>query len=150
MGNNPVEEVVQTAHAELLQLIKQRAQIVKRIGTIKQTIAGLADLYGDGILTENLAELIGRKVQNRKSGLTESCRKILMEARVPISAREVSARIEQRDPALLSQHKDPRVSVTTILNRLVEYGEAEVVPTDAGRRAWQWVSGDTNDATPPA
>jgi hypothetical protein len=30
--------------------------------------------------------------------------------------------------------------VTTVLNRLVEYGEALSVVRENGRRAWQWVS----------
>jgi hypothetical protein len=31
-------------------------------------------------------------------------------------------------------------SVTTVLNRLVAYGEARAVALDTGRRAWQWVA----------
>jgi hypothetical protein len=42
-------------------------------------------------------------------------------------------------PALLARHKDPMASVTTVLNRLVEYGEAQPVLAN-GRRAWQWVA----------
>jgi hypothetical protein len=38
------------------------------------------------------------------------------------------------------RHKDPLASVTTVLNRLVEYGEARAVSRDNGRRAWQWVA----------
>ena len=41
------QQVVKAAHEELLQLMGQRAEIMKRIGTVKQTIAGLADLFGD-------------------------------------------------------------------------------------------------------
>ena len=40
----PVHQVVAAAHEELLQLMRQRAEIMKRIGTVKQTIAGLANL----------------------------------------------------------------------------------------------------------
>src|ERR1700688_2412931 len=51
-----VQEVVKTAHEELRQLMRQRAEIMKRIGTLKQTIAGLANLFGDAILGEDLWE----------------------------------------------------------------------------------------------
>jgi hypothetical protein len=40
----------------------------------------------------------------------------------------------------LLRHKDPLASVTTVLNRLVEYGEARTVLRDNGRRAWEWVA----------
>jgi hypothetical protein len=30
--------------------------------------------------------------------------------------------------------------VTTVLNRLVAYGEAKAVSLDNGRRAWEWVA----------
>ena len=36
------QQVVKAAHEELLQLMRQRAEVMKRIGTVKQTIAGLA------------------------------------------------------------------------------------------------------------
>jgi hypothetical protein len=38
------------------------------------------------------------------------------------------------------RHKDPLASVTTVLNRLVEYGEARAVVNEHGRRAWEWVA----------
>jgi hypothetical protein len=41
---------------------------------------------------------------------------------------------------MLARHKDPMASVTTVLNRLVAYGEAQAVSLDSGRRAWQWVA----------
>jgi len=36
------QQVVKAAHEELLQLLRQRADVMKRIGTVKQTISGLA------------------------------------------------------------------------------------------------------------
>ena len=57
-GDPHVQEVVKTAHEELRQLMRQRAEIMKRIGTLKQTISGLANLFGDDILGEDLLELI--------------------------------------------------------------------------------------------
>jgi hypothetical protein len=141
----PVEQVIKAAHEELLQLIEQRAEIVKRIGTVKQTIVGLANLFGDHVLGEDLLELIDRKPNGRQPGFTKGCRTALMEAGRPLGAREVCQELEKRSPAILSRHKDPLASVTTVLNRLVDYGEARSLSNERGRRVWEWVS-DTDRA----
>jgi hypothetical protein len=135
-----VQQVVKTAHEELRQLMRQRADIMKRIGTIKQTIVGLANLFGGGILNEDLMELVDRKTSGRQPGFTRACRLVLMEAARPLGAREVCEQIQQKTPPVILHHKDPLASVTTVLNRLVEYGEAQSVVRENGRRAWQWVS----------
>jgi len=139
-GDPHVQEVVKTAHEELRQLMRQRTEIMKRIGTLKQTIAGLANLFGDEILGEDLLELVDRKSGGRQPGFTKACLMVLVEAGRPLAVCEVCEQIQQRLPAVLLRHKDPLASVTTVLNRLVEYGEALSVVRDNGRRAWQWVS----------
>jgi hypothetical protein len=141
-GQDPnVKEVVKTAHDELRQLMRQRADIMKRIGTIKQTIVGLANLFGGGILSDDLLELVDRKTSGRQPGFTRACRMVLMEASRPLGAREVCEQIQQKTPPVILHHKDPLASVTTVLNRLVEYGEAQTIILENGRRAWLWVSG---------
>jgi hypothetical protein len=135
-----VQEVVKAAHEELRQLMRQRAEVMKRIGTVKQTIVGLANLFGDDVLNDELLELVDRKSGGRQPGFTKACRMVLMEADKPLGAREVCDQIQQRMPPILVRHKDPLASVTTVLNRLVEYGEARTVMRENGRRAWEWVS----------
>ena len=120
--------------------MKQRAEIMKRIGTVKQTIVGLANLFGDEVLNDDLLELVDRKGSGRQPGFTKACRMVLMESDRPLGAREVCEQIQRRLPPVLLRHKDPLASVTTVLNRLVEYGEARAVVRDNGRRAWQWVA----------
>jgi hypothetical protein len=139
-----VQEVVRAAHEELRHLLRQRAEIMKRIGTVKQTISGLANLFGDEVLNDELLELVDRKTGGRQPGFTKACRMVLMEAGRPLGAREVCERIQQRVPPLLLRHKDPLASVTTVLNRLVDYGEARAVVRDNGRRAWQWIADQAN------
>ena len=139
-GNGHVEEVVRQAHEELRQLLQQRAEVMRRIGTIKQTIAGLANLFGDGVLSDELLELVDRKSSGRQPGFTKACRMVLMDANRALSARDVCDRIQQKAPPMLARHKDPMASVTTVLNRLVAYGEARAVALENGRRAWQWVA----------
>jgi len=144
-GNGHVREVVRQAHEELKQLLQQRSEVMRRIGTVKQTIAGLANLFGDGVLSEELLELVDRKSNGRQPGFTKACRVVLMEANRALTARDVCDHIQERIPPMLARHKDPMASVTTVLNRLVDYGEARPVVLDSGRRAWQWIA----DANPP-
>ncbi len=140
-GNDAhVQEVVRAAHEELRQLMRQRAEVMKRIGTVKQTIVGLANLFGDEVLNDELLELVDRKSGGRQPGFTKACRMVLMEAERPLGAREVCEQIQRKVPPILLRHKDPLASVTTVLNRLVEYGEARAVVRENGRRAWQWVA----------
>jgi hypothetical protein len=140
--NNPggsVQEVVRAAQEELRELMQQRAQIMKRIGSVKQTIVGLSNLFGDDILSGELLKMLDRK-SNRQMGFTKNCRLILMEANRPLSAREVCEQMQKRIPPVIERHKDPLASVTTVLNRLVQYGEARAVVRENGYRAWEWVS----------
>jgi hypothetical protein len=125
-----VQEVIRQAHEELRHLLQQRAEVMKRIGTVKQTISGLANL---------LMELVDRKSSGRQPGFTKACRMILMESGRALNSRDICDYFQQKMPALLARHKDPMASVTTVLNRLVEYGEAEAVLSN-GRRAWRWVA----------
>ena len=141
-----VQEVIRQAHGELRQLLQQRSEIMKRIGTVKQTISGLANLFGDGVLNEELMELVDRKSGGRQPGFTKACRMILMQTGRAMNARDICDYFEQKMPALLARHKDPMASVTTVLNRLVEYGEAQAVLSN-GRRAWRWVAEVPGDAS---
>lgn len=139
-GSGHVQEVVRQAHEELRQLLQQRSEVMRRIGTVKQTIAGLANLFGENVLSEELMELVDRKSNGRQPGFTKACRMVLMEASRALSARDVCSQIQEKIPLMLARHKDPMASVTTVLNRLVDYGEARPVVLDNGRRAWQWVA----------
>jgi hypothetical protein len=141
-----VQEVIRQAHGELHQLLQQRAEIMKRIGTVKQTISGLANLFGDGLLSEELMELVDRKSSGRQPGFTKACRMILMESGHAMNARDICEYFQQKMPALLARHKDPMASVTTVLNRLVDYGEAQAVLSN-GRRAWVWIAEPREAAT---
>lgn len=148
MTNNAgghVEEVVRQAHEELRQLLRQRAEVMRRIGTIKQTIAGLANLFGEDVLNDELLELVDRKGSGRQPGFTKACRMVLMDANRAMTARDVCECIQQKAAPMMARHKDPLASVTTVLNRLVAYGEATPVVLDNGRRAWKWVADSDTD-----
>ncbi len=121
--------------------MRHRLQLTRQIVTVKQTLVGLAALFGDGALNDELHELVDRKSKSRRPGLTDACRNVLMDASKTMTARDVCDQIQKTMPLLLSGHKDSMAAVTTILTRLVSYGEARRVTGDRGRRAWQWQVG---------
>jgi hypothetical protein len=141
-----VAQVVARAHQELLSLEQERARIVERIGAIKQTIAGLANVFGEALLSDELLDLIDRRRGDPNSGLTRTCRATLMESDLPLTTQRMLEEIQRRCPKLLAHHKSPVASVTTILNRLVHYGEARVTTTPSGKKAWQWATVQNENA----
>jgi len=132
-----IEEVLRTAEAKLQELVRERAEIVRRIGAIKRTIVGVTKLCGNEALSPSAQQILRNNGAIRTLGLTDSCRRVLMEASHPLSARAICAELEKRDDSLLARHKDPVASVTTVLNRLARYGEASAV-AEGGRSAWLW------------
>ena len=141
-----VQEVIRSAERELHELLGRRAELMKRIGTIKQTLAGLANIFGDSVLSDQLLTFLDRKSASRQPGFTRACRVVLMEASKPLGARLVCQALQQRFPEVLERHKDPIASVTTVLNRLADYGEARCSLDNNGRRVWEWIADRGNSA----
>ena len=133
-----VQEVIRSAERELCELLETRAELMKRIGSIKQTLAGLASMFGDCVLNDELLQLLDRKPSSRQPGFTRACRTILMESGAPLSTRQICILLKNRFPETLEHHKDPIASVATVLNRLVDYSEARRLQDGKGRRVWQW------------
>ncbi len=133
-------EVIRSAEKELRELLAERAAVMKRIGTIRQTIAGLSRVFGDIQLDGDLLHLLGQRPSTRKSGFTRACRAVLIDAKKPLTAREVCEEVRQRFPENLARHKDGLASVTTVLTRLVDYAEAECMVNREGKRVWLWAA----------
>jgi hypothetical protein len=142
-----VQEVIRSAERELHELLQRRAELMKRIGTIKQTLSGLANIFGNSVLNDELLTFLDRKTASRQPGFTRACRVVLMESDKPLGARFVCQALQQRFPEVLERHKDPIASVTTVLNRLVDYMEARCSLDSNGRRVWEWISERQNSAT---
>ena len=135
-----VREIIRAAEQEMQELLAKRAEIMKRIGTIKHTLVGLANLFGDSILSDELLTYLDRKPASRQSGFTRACRVVLMEASRPLSSRDVCRELQRRFPEIIERHRDPIASITTVLNRLVDYAEARCALNQKGRRVWQWAA----------
>jgi len=79
-----VQEVFSSATRELHELLQRRAELVKRIGDIKKTLIGLANLFGDSVLTDEMLSVLDRKSASRQPGLARACRMLLMESDKPL------------------------------------------------------------------
>lgn len=112
---------------------------MKRIGAVRKAIIGLADLFGADLVSEEALGLANpKKRAGRGAGITKGCRLVLMKAEKPMSAREVCRMLQIEYPDCIANHRDPVASVTTVLSRLVRYGEATVLAVERGRRRWKW------------
>ena len=67
--NGHVEEVIRSAQHELNQLLHQRAETMKRIGTVKQTLVCLAKVFGEDVLTPEVMRLLGRGATRKQPGV---------------------------------------------------------------------------------
>lgn len=143
-ANGPVEEVIRSAQHELNQLLHQRAETMKRIGTVKQTLVCLAKVFGEDVLTPEVMRLLGRGSTRKQPGFTRACRVVLMEAAAPLEARHGMRELQRRFPELVERHKDPLASVTTVFNRLVGYAEVRSFHNERGRRVWEWIAEPSN------
>lgn len=149
-SNGHVQEVIRSAQRELEQLLCQKAEVMKRIGTVKQTLVFLARVFGDDILTPEVLRLMGRKTNRKQPGFTRACRLVLMEAAAPLDARQGLQELQHRFPELVERHKVPLASVTTVFNRLVHSSEARSFSNGRGRRVWEWIAEPSNPPDAPA
>jgi len=135
-----VAEIVRLAHQELTGLLQRRAELMQRIGTIRQMLSGLADLFGQSILGDDLVTILDGRAVNRRSGFTWACRAVLMESRTPLRSRQACAELQRRFPDLVQRHKDLGASVNTVFHRLANYGEARCFLDSEGMRVWEWMT----------
>jgi hypothetical protein len=135
-------EVVRAAQQELDTLMRQRSEIMKRIGAVKQTLVGLTSIFDCSaemisITTSVFAEGSGPHL----TGLTNACRMALLQAGIPLRPHQVRDRLRFQGLSL-ENHRDPVATVTTVLRRLGQYGEARAVIQADGKRAWEWIASE--------
>src|SRR5258708_15667390 len=135
-----VQEVLRTAHQELSGLMRQRDDIMKRIGKIKQMLSGMANLFGESVLYDELQVALEGRPSDRRKGFTRACRQVLMQSRAPLPLRYFLGELRRKFPEVADRHKDLSASVTTVFHRLATYGEARWSEDEKGGRVWQWVA----------
>ena len=130
-------ETVSSSEKQLIELLRQRAEITRRIGALKKMLNGIASLFGNAVLVDELLVTLDRKPP-RRSGFTTACRQVLMESTVPLRTGQACRELQLRFPGMVEHHKDLNASVTTIFHRLVKYGQARCFLDHEGARVWQW------------
>lgn len=142
-SSEDIERVVGWALAELDLLSLKRAAIAIRVKVIKNTIVGLADVFGSTLTDEELLTLPPtlsvRRTARSCRGLTQACRRTLMGSSTPLTTQELCRKIEETHPEILARQKEPRVSVAVVLRRLVDYGEVYDNVDERNTRTWLWV-----------
>jgi hypothetical protein len=135
-----VQQVLRSAEVELTGLLRQREDLMKRIGTIRQVLASMSDLFGDSILTDELRVLLHGQTPKAGAGFTVACRQVLVRSQAPLSLRRCTEELRKRFPEMAARHKDLTASVGTVLRRLAAYGEARYHLDEKGNRLWEWVA----------
>src|SRR5438045_1165118 len=107
-----VNKILEEMYGEFQALMVQRAAILRRIGTIKQTIIGLAKLFGNEVVGERVLQVVEQRSSTRSRGFTRTCRVVLMESTRPMVCQQVCEEIQRRHPTLLDHHKDPLAART--------------------------------------
>jgi hypothetical protein len=148
-GLRPADHVLKQVSDELRQLLAQRSEVIRKIGVARKTIAGLAILVGDSAVARDLYESMMGRSSARQPGITKACRVILMRAEHPLTVNQMLEQLRKGYPALLERHKDPKASVTTILNRLAEYGEVQRMVSGNYVRTWQWATDPVEPGAAP-
>jgi hypothetical protein len=135
-NTNDLEQVIEYAQTEVWVLLQQRADITKRLTVLRRTMADLARIFGHDALSQKQLALITPTKRNRRTGLTDACRSVLIKASQPLTAHQVVERMRASSADLIHRHKGPIASVTTILLRLESYGEATSEVGSSRRRLW--------------
>ena len=68
----PVNKILEEMYGEFQSLMLQRAAILRRIGTIKQTIIGLAKLFGNEAVGDRLLEVVEHRSSTRSRGIHQN------------------------------------------------------------------------------
>jgi len=94
--------VVERIHRELQALRTEHAAIAKRIGLIKNTITGLAEVFGPGVVGQELQSLLATEPvkRRRNRGLTDACRELLRETSEPQTLKQISNEFRSAFPLL--------------------------------------------------
>lgn len=144
-----IECLIGWARAELDLLALKRATIAKRVRAIRNALLGLAEIFGsdvtDAELQDLFSELPAPGTPRRSRGLTRVCRETLMESSQPITTGELCRRIQETNPELIARQKDPKISLTVVLRRLVNYGEVYDDIDENKSRTWLWIGPRTRD-----
>jgi hypothetical protein len=135
-----LNKLVCSIETELRELTETRTAISKRITAVRNTILGLAELFGSSVLGPELQSLVSIQPPSSELhyGLTNVCRDLLRSRGAePLTVQAFLHHAREKFPERMLVHKHPGTSVRVVLRRLVDYGEALEVLTETGVKAWR-------------
>jgi hypothetical protein len=130
--------ILEVMRKQLQSLQQDRTSIQKRIVVVRQTIHGLASVFGQNAIGKIPTNAIGARTRNgRGPGLTRTCSQLVRESSRALTVAELLELVQQKHPSLFEHNNNPQASLTTVLARLSQYGTVEAVFNEKGARAWQ-------------
>jgi hypothetical protein len=147
MRDLDVEEIIAGMKKELHTLYEERSAVDRRMDTIKKALVGLATLYGDETLSIDFLQSTDPPRKRPRAGLTNICRSILMQSKVPLRTAEICRLVTEQNPDALKLHKNPSASVAVVLRRLVKKGQVHPLEKGRAKTEWTWVENCSSNAT---
>ena len=132
--------VIESLQAELKELCDRHAAILKKTLAVRQAIEGLAELFGPGVIDDELRHLLWphRRVSRRNLG--RLCRRLLGTRRRPLQVRDLLKLIDKEYPGTLRHVRDPDRYLRSALALLVSAREVVEERAESGLVAWRAVS----------
>jgi len=118
---------------ELRELLQHRAKVNRRIALLRKAIRAVLDDEG-GRDSRTLAAI--RPAPRKREGITHSCRLVLSQASLPITALQVAEAIRSSCPSTAASQRHLLASVSAVLRYLLESGEANNTFNEEGNRTW--------------
>jgi len=138
-----LQHVIREIRQQLETLRAEHCAILKRIALVRQTLNGLADVFGGDLIKGEVQDCLSLQTPPKSGssrGLTEACRQLLIESTVPLTVHQLCRQMQERYPQALAGSYRPAASLSVILRRLVDYGEAQNHVDEKGTRTWRWAA----------
>lgn|SRR5262249_61256120 len=121
------------AEHELRGLLRHRAQVNRRIATLRKTIRVTMGVdVPRSAQTSAAIHLSPRK----REGITRACRTVLEQANTPLTVLQIAQRVRFSHAHTASRQRDLLASISAVLRSLLASGEANNTFDDDGSRTW--------------
>jgi hypothetical protein len=127
------------AKQDLARHLVKRQKLDQKIARLHAVVSNLQNLCAD-MEHKSFEKQVDRVIKkDLKVGITQSARVILQETFFPMTPSDLLKSVEARKYNL-ARYANPLAVIHTLLKRLVQSGEARMVPQAGGKKAYQWVS----------
>jgi hypothetical protein len=143
--------ILEEMQKQLKTLKQEHSAIHKRVVMVRQTIDGLVSVFGQNSIGEDLrAALKSGMPKPSGPGLSRICCVVLAQSSRGLTVAELLVAMQQKHPALLADNKNPKASLTTVLNRLLSCGAVQGMSDERGAKVWLYTSSSEETKLPPS